>query len=232
MAHPAGGYRNKDDKRVRGVTTVIGRFKDSGGLLYWAFEQGKAAERGEIERLYDKRDAAADSGTLAHSMVEAHINGNLLDVRAVLEAYEHPDFARESECKHDAHQAFQSYLSWASMTKLKIVEQEMPMVSEEYQFGGCPDAIGEIKDELCLVDWKTSNGVYPDYLIQLAAYKQLWEENNPDRPLTGGFHLCRFAKSHGDFAHHYYPDLSEAWEQFKLFLQAYEIDRGLKKRAA
>ena len=222
MAHPAGGYRNKDDKRVRGVTTVIGRFKDSGGLLYWAFEQGKAAERGEIERLYDKRDAAAESGTLAHSMVEAHINGKEFGIPEDMTA----------ETIEEAQNAFQSYLSWASMTKLKIVEQEMPMVSEEYQFGGCPDAIGEIKNELCLVDWKTSNGVYPDYLIQLAAYKQLWEENNPDRPLTGGFHLCRFAKSHGDFAHHYYPDLSEAWEQFKLFLQAYEIDRGLKKRAA
>ena len=222
MAHPKGGYKNSQGKRVRGVTTVIGRFKDSGGLLYWAFEQGKAAERGEIERLYDKRDAAAESGTLAHSMVEYHINGKAFEAPADM-----PD-----ETIQEAANAFRSYLSWASMTKLKIVEQEMPMVSEIYQFGGCPDAIGEIDGELCLVDWKTSNGVYPDYLIQLAAYKQLWEENNPDRPLTGGFHLCRFAKSHGDFAHHYYPDLSEAWEQFKLFLQAYEIDKGLKKRAA
>ena len=223
MAHPKSGYKNSQGKRVRGVTTVIGRFKDSGGLLYWAFEQGKAAERGEIEKLYDKRDAAAQSGTLAHSMVENHINGK--DILPWREGVPQDTWA-------EAENAFQAYLSWASMTKLKIVEQEMPMVSEKYQFGGCPDAIGEIDNELCLVDWKTSNGVYPDYLIQLAAYKQLWEENNPDRPLTGGFHLCRFAKSHGDFAHHYYPDLSEAWEQFKLFLQAYEIDKGLKKRAA
>jgi len=214
MAHPSGGYRNKDNKRVPGTTTIIGRFKDSGGLLYWAFEQGKAAERGEIERLYDKRDEAAESGTIAHAMVEAHIDGKPL-----------PDGPQDSV------NAFKAYLTWESMTKLKIVEQEMPMVSEKYQFGGCPDAIGEIGGELCLVDWKTSNAVYSDYLIQLAAYKQLWEENNPDRLLTGGFHLCRFAKSHGDFAHHYYPNLDEAWEQFKLFRQAYDIDKGLKKRA-
>ena len=55
MAHPKGGYK-LDGKRVPGTTTIIGRFKDSGGLLYWAFEQGKAAERGEIEKLYDRRD--------------------------------------------------------------------------------------------------------------------------------------------------------------------------------
>lgn len=221
MARPKGGYKNKDGKRVRGVTTIIGRFKDSGGLMYWAFEQGKAAERGEIDKLYDKRDEAAESGTLAHSLVEMHINN---EPRKIL-----PDIPEQTQI--EALEAFNAYLNWASMTKLKIVEQEMPLVSEKYQFGGCLDAIGEINDEFCLVDWKTSNSVYPDYLIQLAAYRQLWEENNPDRLLTGGFHLCRFAKSHGDFAHHYYPDLSEAWEQFKIFLRAYEIDKGLKKRA-
>lgn len=222
MAHPTGGYRNKTGKKILGVTTVIGRFKDSGGLLYWAFEQGKAAERGEIEKLYDKRDEAADSGTLAHSMVEAHIRGMVFGV---------PDNASQKVID-SADAAFKAYLSWESMTKLKVIEQEMQLISELYQYGGSPDAIGEINGELCLIDWKTSNAVYQDYLIQLAAYKQLWEENNPDRPLTGGFHLCRFAKSHGDFAHHYYPNLDEAWEQFKLFLKAYEIDKVLKKRAA
>lgn len=222
MAHPVAGYKNAAGQRIPGVTTIIGRFKDSGGLLYWAFEQGKAAERGEIAKLYDKRDEAAESGTLAHSMVEAHIDGVPFEV---------PENVTP-EVLEQASNAFASYRAWESMTKLVIVEQEMQLVSEKYQFGGCPDAIGAINGELCLVDWKTSNSVYCDYLIQLAAYKQLWEENHPDRPLTGGFHLCRFAKSYGDFAHHYYPELNEAWEQFKNFLNAYSIDKRLKKRAA
>jgi hypothetical protein len=89
----------------------------------------------------------------------------------------------------EAISAFESYLKWESMTKLEIIEQEMQLVSEQYQFGGCPDAIGLVNGELCLVDWKTSKGVYQDYLIQLAAYNQLWIENFPDKPLTGGFHL-------------------------------------------
>ena len=65
MPHPKQGYKTQDGKRAPGVTTIIGRFKDSGGLLWWAFEQGKAAERGEINSLYDKRDEAGDAGTLA-----------------------------------------------------------------------------------------------------------------------------------------------------------------------
>jgi len=79
-------------------------------------------------------------------------------------------------------------------------------------------------------DWKTSNAIYPDHIIQLAAYKVLWEENHPDQPITGGFHLCRFSKEHGDFAHHFWSELDDAWEQFLLFRQAYDIDKKLKKR--
>lgn len=217
MPHPKGGYKNKDNRRVVGTTTAIGRFKDSGALLWWAFEQGKAAERGEINSLYDKRDSAADSGTLAHELVEKHINNEPINLSLIKDK--------------QAKQGFENYLNWEKDNKIIIVEQEIELVSEEYQFGGCPDAIGiDSRDRLCLIDWKTSNGVYPDFLIQLAAYRQLWEENNPDKLLEGGFHLCRFSKEYADFTHHYWAELNDAWEQFKLFRQAYEIDKKLKKR--
>jgi len=77
MGRPKGGYINKNGIRVPGTTTIIGRFKDSGGLLYWAFEQGKAAQRGEISSLYDKRDEAGEAGTIAHALIEMHLRGEL-----------------------------------------------------------------------------------------------------------------------------------------------------------
>jgi len=219
MARPIKGYKNQEGKRVPGTTTIIGRFKDSGGLMYWACEQGKAIERGEISKLYDRRDQAAEAGTLAHSLVEATIRGEPL-----------PDLSQyPPKTVKQAIQGHENYLRWADTTRMEIVEQETPLVSEIYQFGGTPDAI-MVRGELALGDWKTSNGVYPDYLIQLAAYKHLWEENFPDRPITGGFHLCRFAKDHADFTHHFWSELDDAWEQFKLFRVAYDIDKKLKKR--
>ncbi len=219
MARPKAGYKTKDGKRVPGVTTIIGRFKDSGGLLWWAFDQGKAAERGEINSLYDKRDEAAEAGTLAHDMVEAHIKGNPSpDTKGFID-----DVIRQ------ANQGFRNYLKWSNQSRIEVVEQETPLVSEKYKFGGCLDAI-MVMGELSLGDWKTSNAIYVDYLMQLAAYKQLWEENYPDRPIVGGFHLCRFAKEHADFAHHYWSELDDAWEQFKLFRRAYDLDKKLKKR--
>jgi hypothetical protein len=220
MPHPAGGYKVKG-KRVPGVTTIIGRFKDSGGLLWWAFEQGKAAERGEISNLYDKRDEAGDLGTLVHSMVENHIRGTSppsLDHLA-------------QEQRTAVESGFGAFELWTRQSKLKVVHQELEMVSEKNSFGGCPDAIGEVNGELCLLDWKTASGIYPDNLVQLAAYRLLWEENYPDQPLTGGYHLCRFSKEFGDFSHHHYPELEGAERQFLLFREAYEIDKVLKRRA-
>lgn len=224
MPTPRAGYFLKDGTKVPGTTTIIGRFKDSGGLLHWAFKQGKSG----AVRLYDEAEKAADIGTCAHGLVELHINGKPLDDLI--------DYAQttlpNSEMRDKAWSAFRAYEAWAKNFKVQILHQEIQLVSERYRYGGTPDAIGIVGNALALLDWKTSNSVYSDYLIQLAAYRQLWEENNPDQPITGGFHLLRFAKEHGDFAHHYFPNLDTAWRQFVLFREAYEIDKELKKRAA
>ena len=219
MPHPKIGYKI-DGKSVPGVTTIIGRFKDSGGLLFWAFEQGKAAERGEISKLYDKRDEAAEAGTLAHSLVEAHINGESLEISGA-----------SAQIILQAKQGFENYLQWQDDNKIEIVQQEIELVSKEFLFGGCPDAIGrDSRGQLCLLDWKTSNSIFLDYLLQLAAYMILWDENYPDKPLVGGYHLLRFSKEHADFAHHFWNELEDAKKMFLLLRQAYSLDKILKKR--
>jgi hypothetical protein len=220
MPHPTGGYRLKDGTRVPGTTTVIGRFKESGGLLQWAFKQGQEGK----ESLYESRDEAASIGTIAHTMVEVHLHGADLTRAAA------PSTSDETWTKAQA--AFKAYLTWERHTQLEIVRQEQSLVCECHRFGGTLDAIGLIDLERCLLDWKTSNGLYADMLIQLAAYRHLWEVNHPEELLTGGFHLCRFSKDHGDFAHHYFPNLDEAWEAFVLMRRLYDIDKDLKKRAA
>jgi hypothetical protein len=222
MPHPKGGYRLQDGTRVPGTTTIINRFKDSGGLMQWAFRQGQEGH----EFLYEERDEAASVGTIAHSMVEQHVRG--LAVEQTLQ-----DFSGlPAEQVLKARGAFKAYLTWERHTQLEIVRQEQSLVCECHRFGGTLDAIGMIDLERCLLDWKTANGLYPDNLVQLAAYRHLWEVNHPEEQLTGGFHLIRFSKDKGDFAHHYFPSLDEAWRAFELMRELYDIDRELKKRAA
>lgn len=218
MARPAQGYKNTAGQRVPGTTTIIGRFKDSGALLHWAFKQGQSG----AASLYEKRDEAAEAGTLAHDMIEAFI----LSHPAPEIVGVNPQIAER------AANAFAQFREWWDQTRIEIIATERGYVSERHQFGGTVDAIGrDTKGRIVLVDWKTSNGVYQDYLIQLGAYALLLEECAPEwKPEA--FHLLRVAKESADFAHHYYGELEDAKAQFILFRQAYEIDGRLKKRAA
>ena len=217
MPTPTAGYRNKAGQKVPGTTTIIGRFKDSGALIYWAYNRGK-----EGLELYESRDKAAELGTIVHSMVEAFIGDG--DEMSFTETLSEKDGKQVMS-------AFDAFVEWFESNKFEIIEQEIQLVSEQYQFGGTPDAIArDGKSRLVLLDWKTSDGVYADHLIQLGAYRLLWNETHPDNQLTGGSHLCRFAKTNGDFAHHFFPDLSDAERQFVLFREAYDLDKLLKKR--
>jgi hypothetical protein len=213
---PKDGYKLKDGTKVSSVTTVLGRFKESGGLLQWAFQVGKSG----AATLYEKRDEAADVGSLVHDTIQARI-------------HKEQEPAIPEAMRERVMSALSAYQEWFDGNRMTIVATEVPQVSELYRFGGTIDAVArDGKGRLCLLDWKTSNGVYPDYAIQLAAYRQLWNENGPaDEQITdGGYHLCRFAKEHGDFEHRYWPDLSEAFEEFTLLVKAYELDKKLKAR--
>ena len=209
-------YEDEAGVRLPSVTTIISRFKESSGLVHWAWNLGIQGKDYRAERA-----KAADAGTLAHIMVEHRLRGE-----------EWPGTNEvEPEVVEKARQGFEAYLAWERITKLELRYSEVPLVSVSYRFGGTPDAVGEFDGKLILIDWKTSNSVYQDYLLQLAAYKQLWEENYPEHPIRGGFHLCRFGKETGDFAHHYYPELDEAWEAFKHMRALYDLCARLKKRA-
>jgi hypothetical protein len=216
MSRPVDGYKI-DGEKVPGVTTVISRWKESGGLVHWAWEQGRDGKD------YRKtRDDAADAGTCAHDMMEADIYGAAFD-RSLYK----PDILERSEG------AFQGYMEWKRQTNLQVAEAECSLVSKVYRFGGTLDALF-VQGKLACGDWKTSNRVYPDYLLQLAAYRILWEENHPDQPITGGFHLLRFSKQDRaddpiSFTHHYWSDLTLAKEQFLDLLKCYERDKRLKK---
>lgn len=214
MTRPAA-YRTADGKRIPGVTTIISRFKDSGGLIHWAWTEGS-----EGRDYRDTRDAAATAGHVAHELIEAHI----LRRDLVMDLDE-----LDTDTATRAQEAFGAFLKWEKQTSLEIVATERALISEKYRYGGMIDAIGRDAGQLVIVDWKSGNRIYSDYLIQIAAYRQLWEENGGDK--IDGFHLLRVGKELGDFHHHYWTadSLREAWEAFTLMRRLYEIDKTLKK---
>lgn len=252
MATPKQGYYNKAGKRIPGTTTILGRFKESGGLIHWAWgipwaglmecrallnlaltspgnstcwiDQANEFIAKPIEtwNYQHVRDAAADAGTCAHEMMDDFIHGRAFDQskyeRAIVEK---------------ADPAFQAFMAWSEQAKFQVVETEVSLVSEKYQFGGTRDAI-LIDGRRAIGDWKTSRDIYVEMLLQLGAYGILDEEQG--NTIDGGYHLLRFSKQEKpddpvQFSHHYWSHLDKAREAFLLLRQVYDLMGDLKKLA-
>ena len=220
MPTPRAGYFLKDGTRVPSVTTILGRWKESGGLLQWAFQQGRSG----ASSLYEQRDAAAEIGTMAHAMCDAAMRGH--GWYAVLD-----EFKPTPEQRTKAETAFGAYTTWIANQRAEVIACETPLVSEEHRFGGTPDFLVRIDGKLAMADLKTSNSVYRDYLLQVAAYGILWNETQEEK-ITGGYHILRLGKDNPDFGHHYFAELDGAAELFLVLRRAYDMDLALKKRAA
>jgi PD-(D/E)XK nuclease superfamily protein len=222
MATPKKGYFTADGLKIPSVTTIIGRFKESGALIRWAYSQG---EQGVP--LYSKRDAAADVGSYVHTMIEAFLTSGEIEIS--------PPAGMSPENVEKAASAYQAFRTWLDGSRLRVTPLEQHYVSETHRFGGTPDAIAEAPDDLReLLDWKTAKSFYADQLVQVAAYRALYNEVHPERPINGGVHIVRFGKDGGDFQHLYFPathrKLAAAWRMFVLFREAFDLDKVVTGR--
>lgn len=224
MARPRQGYAAANGEKLPGTTTIAGQL-DKPALRYWAFKQGKLAEQGIIQSLYDKADEAKDAGTIAHDLFELYIRaGETLSERAVAEKY-----GTTKDVSHSALKALENAIRWLEDTKIVVHPHERPLVSEEYRYGGTPDATGrDSRGHWTLLDWKTGGtALYPEHALQLAAYRQLiWETESY---WCRGAHLVKFRREGGGFAHFYLDGdtLDMAWAEFKLLLELYPLHKQL-----
>ena len=207
-------YVTSTGEVVPSVTTIIGRFKESGALLWWANQAGLQGKT-----LEEARAPAMTAGTMAHDLVECAITDQPM-----------PELIGDTDTIEKARAAFSVYEKWRSITHLEIKRAEVSLASDRHRFGGRLDAIGVHDNELCLLDWKVANSVHADYILQLAAYGILWQENYPEEPLAGGYHLLRFSKEQGDFSHHYYPKLEAEKEAFLAMVDLYRRMKEIEKR--
>lgn len=226
---PTSLYKLKSGKRVPGTTTILGRWKESENLIAWAYNTGyEHGEQGLTPNRFAVKDEAAGIGTYTHALFEWHLNGR---------DGPEPD---PGQCMAPEHRTFENIergrlgfanaLEWLDLTGLTITSWEQPLISEKHAYGGTPDGIAERKGRLAIADWKTSKRVYADYLLQLAAYWILWDENFSHSPVTGGIHIVRFAKLNGDFSHHHFDQLDREKRQFLLLREAFELDKIIKQR--
>lgn len=250
MPTPTKGYYNAKGQRVPGVTTVLGRFKDSGALIHWAntiayepYRRVRALLETIIEigvvspaMLADAkvllalpvdhcdyrvaRDTAAGIGTVVHARVDAFIRGRTFDP-AEYASEAMPDPVEASAAGYGAFQL------WAGSTAFQLAEGECQLVSNKFDYGGTPDVV-LVRGETTVGDWK-SGDIYPDQVLpQLAAYRELLRENG--RIIADGGHVISINKKTGGFVHRYFTaeEMDAGWKVFMLMRQLYAAVKELK----
>lgn len=149
-------YKTPDGTRVPGATTITGLLNKP-HLVKWANNLG-------LEGIDSSKytDEAAAVGTLAHEMVQAHLQGFEVDT------------SMYSPIQVDlASNAVLSFLEWQSRHKIKPIICETPMVSAKLRYGGTVDCYCMLDGVPTLLDFKTGKAIYDEYFVQVSAYKEL-----------------------------------------------------------
>ena len=204
-------YKNSDGMRVPGTTTIMSILAKP-ALIKWANDLGLEG----IE--YTKYlDVLADVGTLAHKIVECYFTQEKVD---------YSNYSKNVIEK--AENCIKSFNAWTKSHTVDPIENELQLVSEQFQFGGTIDCYCKINGEVYLLDFKTGKALYDEQLIQLSAYMQLLNENGyPCHKAK----ILRIGRSEGEgFEERELTNFARYWQIFdacnKIYKLKKEIERG------
>lgn len=222
--------------RVPSVTTITSRFKDGGPLQWWANSIGLGEHdacshqqpcvtcgRRPGLRLREAMQAAGDVGSFAHALIDQKVKGTTVDE----DLFAHLTTEQLSQ----AEDCMDAFASWWNSNHVDVIETELSLVSEEYRFGGTFDCLARVGDDktLTLIDWKTSRGIYGDYLAQLGGYVILVEEHGFGE--VEQVDILRVAKETAAFHHHRFPrrTFKPAIDYFLHARTLYDVAKDVEK---
>jgi hypothetical protein len=206
-------YKDSTGQRVPSVTTIL-HILDKPALLKWAYECGVQG----ID--YTKvRDKAADIGTLAHALILDKIVG------ATEPSFDKGEYAPD-DLAH-AKLLLKAYEKWATGKEILPILVETPFISDEYQYGGTLDLYARIDGVLTLLDIKTSGGVYAEHFHQVAAYRNLLNEQHQ---LAEEVKILWIDKQELVAKDYLATNLEKHWEIFKACRTIYELQKQVRRK--
>jgi hypothetical protein len=209
MAHTV--YKNKTKQTVPSVTTVISNNLGWNKQMLIAWSKKIALTQGRDSD--DVVKEAGDIGTLTHFLIENKIKSQL------------PDISKYS--KEHLKQAKNGYLAFCDWEMLwkpeKYAYSEVKLVSEKYQFGGTIDIIALKENHYHILDIKTSNHIHPEMVIQIAAYKKLFEENFDEQIKSCSIIKVEKGKREYSFFTATDNELDASWSVFQSLLELNQL---------
>lgn len=160
-----------------------------------------------------KSKAARDIGTIVHRWCEEAINFKLGNG----DTPEMPD-------DENAVRAIGGFQKWIAENTIEWVSSEEKLYHREHNYAGTVDAVAYINGELCVVDFKTSTGIWDEYFLQCAAYAEAVSLVHGDAIEAAW--ILRFDKKTGEFEAAKSKDIAA---DFRAFLGAQALHYRLKE---
>lgn len=180
----------------------------------------------------DVKEDAGDIGHMAHDWLEKYIKSVLAENEpSKLELLAHfPENEKAASCCVAA-------LDWMEAHNVRWIKTERKIYSREYGYAGTLDGLAVVdscedakccpnvfNDHLSLIDWKSSNHLYAEYLLQTAAYQQA-EQEEFEIPIDDRW-IIRLGKEDGEFET-WFLDSSTFTADFEAFRYALYLSRSM-----
>ncbi len=215
-----------NDKIIYGVSSIVGIINKP-ALMYWAvnqcidnlkaiWEAGKSYDEIEINNILEtskkihteKKNVSLTIGTFVHQWIEKYINYKLGKNKS-------PKIPVNKEIVN----SIKAFLKWEKENKIKWLESERKLYSVKYEYAGTLDAEAIVNNKLSIIDFKTSNEIYDENLLQVSAYLYAREEETKQD--YKNIYIVRIGKN-GELETRKIKD-KELKDCFKAFLGCLEV---------
>ncbi len=154
---------------------------------------------------------AADIGKNVHAYAEAWFKKQVL-----------PELLSDQ-----ARLGVEAFHKWIDAHKIEVLASERRVFSKQFYYAGTCDFVATIDGVTCIGDIKTSSGIYPEMLMQTAAYQQAIQEEKglkfPQRV------IIRFDKKTGEFESKTFTNFDRDFGGFAAALSLHKSLQAMKE---
>lgn len=156
-------------KFVPSVTWICESYPKGIGFYKWLAQKGWD----EAEAL---KIAAGEKGSKVHIAIENLLKGVEVKIDS---KYLNKSIDQEEELSTEEYEAIMSFADWYKATKpSQILAQEIVVFNDKDDYAGTIDLICVINNEVWIIDFKTSQNIWPTHELQLSAYKNALKDKD------------------------------------------------------
>jgi hypothetical protein len=146
---------------VPSVTWIAGHYPKGVQFYKWLAEKG-------WDESQAIKQAAGDKGSKVHNACEDILRGKTVKID---DKYLNRSTGEMEELSVEEYECLMSLVGWLNEVNPVIINGEYNVVNPEFGYAGTVDLKCKIGEEIWLVDFKTGQNIWPEYELQVSAYR-------------------------------------------------------------